>query len=89
MITSGRVRLVWAQMGHRFCLENWKEKDCLDSLGIDRNVISIWIIKKWDRRSWTGLIWLWTGTNGMFHVLMDLVTPSTEEIYSVAKNKLA
>jgi hypothetical protein len=33
-------------------------KYCLDSLGIDGNVIAKWIIKKWDRTSWTGLIWL-------------------------------
>jgi len=65
MITSRRIRLGWVQVGHRVLPGKLVGKRLLDSLGIDENVISIWIIKKWDRRSWTGLIWLWTGTNGI------------------------
>jgi hypothetical protein len=37
----------------------------LGGLGTDGRIILKWILKKQDRRMWTGLIWLRIGTSGM------------------------
>jgi hypothetical protein len=37
------------------------ERDHLEELGMDRQVILKWIFKKWDKGVWTGLIQLRTG----------------------------
>ena len=35
-------------------------------LGKDGKILLKWILEKWDRKMWTGLIWLKTGTSGVF-----------------------
>jgi hypothetical protein len=35
-----------------------------EDLGVDGKIISEWILGKWDRRVWTGFIWLRIGTSG-------------------------
>ena len=49
---------------HRFRWGNLRERDHLEDQGIDGRFISIQILKKYDRRTWTGLIWLRIGTSG-------------------------
>jgi hypothetical protein len=40
------------------------ETDHFENPGVDRRIILKWIFKKWDRKAWTGLIWLRLGTGG-------------------------
>ena len=40
------------------------ERDHLECLGLDASIILKWIIKKWDWKSWTGIIQLRIGTGG-------------------------
>jgi hypothetical protein len=41
-----------------FWLENLKERDHLEELGIDVKVILEWILGKWGGKMWIGFIWL-------------------------------
>jgi len=41
-----------------------REKDHLEDPGLDVRIILRQIFRKWDGRSWTGLIWLRIGTCG-------------------------
>jgi hypothetical protein len=47
-----------------FCWENVRERDHLEDLGADGNIILRWIFMKGDEVAWTGLIWLRVGTVG-------------------------
>jgi len=46
-----------------FWLGNLKERDHLEDQGIDVIVLKF-ILKKYIRRTWTSVIWLWIGTCG-------------------------
>jgi hypothetical protein len=48
----------------KFWLENLKERDHLEDIGIDGKVILEWILGKWDGKEWSGYIWLRIGTTG-------------------------
>ena len=39
-----------------------EEKNQLEVLGVDGMIILICTFRKWDRKAWTGLIWLRKGT---------------------------
>jgi hypothetical protein len=43
---------------------NLRERDSLEHLGTDRTIILKLMLKKWDRRRWTGFVWLKTGITG-------------------------
>jgi hypothetical protein len=43
---------------------NLKERVCLEDLGRDGRIILRWLCNKYNRRAWTGLIWLIKGANG-------------------------
>jgi hypothetical protein len=45
-------------------LENLKESYHLEDLGINRKIISEWILGKYGGKVWTGFIWLRIGTSG-------------------------
>jgi hypothetical protein len=54
-----------ARMGIRevhtgFWWGNLRERDHLENVGI----ILMWILRKWNKGAWTGLIWLRTGRDG-------------------------
>ena len=49
---------------HRFRWGSLRERDHVEDLGIDERIISLQILKKYDGRIWTGLIWLRIGTSG-------------------------
>jgi len=44
--------------------ENVKGRDHLRKQGVDRKMISKWILKKYNRRMWTGLVWFKGVTSG-------------------------
>jgi len=39
----------------------WMERNHLEDLGVDGRILLKCIFKKWDRKSWTGLLWLRIG----------------------------
>jgi len=43
---------------------NLRQRDHLEDPDIDGGRILSWILKKWDGRTWIGLIWLTTGMVG-------------------------
>jgi hypothetical protein len=43
---------------------NLRERDYLEDPGVDERIILIWVFRKWDVGTWTGLIWLRVGTGG-------------------------
>jgi hypothetical protein len=47
-----------------FWLENVKEGDHSEDLGVDGKIILDWILGKKDGREWTGCIWLRTRISG-------------------------
>jgi len=50
------VRRVWSG--------NMRERDYLEETGVDGKMKLKWIFRKWDVRSWIGLMGLRTGTGG-------------------------
>ena len=44
--------------------ENLRERYHLEDPDIDGRIILGWIVRKWARMAWTGLIWLRIGTGG-------------------------
>jgi len=40
------------------------ERDYLEDMGVDGNIILKRIFKKWNGETWTGLLWLRIGTGG-------------------------
>jgi hypothetical protein len=49
-----------------FQLENVKESDCFEDLGIHGRILLKWILKKRGARAWTEFIWLRAGTSSGF-----------------------
>jgi hypothetical protein len=43
---------------------NLRERDHLKDPDINGRLILRWIFRKWDKGTWTGLIWLRIGTGG-------------------------
>ena len=65
MRLEGHVaRMGGAEMYSGFCGGLLRERDHLEDPDLDRRIILGWIFRKWDVRSWTGLIWLRIGTGG-------------------------
>jgi len=67
-------KIVEDEVGRSYCmcgrevdtgiwLGNLKERDHLEDQGIDVIVLKF-ILKKYIRRTWTSIIWLWVGTCG-------------------------
>jgi hypothetical protein len=45
-------------------MENPRERDHLEDLGVDGRIISRWIFRKWDMGVWTESSWFRIGTGG-------------------------
>jgi hypothetical protein len=48
----------------RFWWGDLRERGHLEDLGLDGRIILKYILKKWDGKTWTGLIWLRIRTGG-------------------------
>ena len=64
-------RMKWlghvARMGESYTRFRWgklRERDHLEVQGEDVKIILRWMFRKWDMGLWSGLIWLWIGTDG-------------------------
>ena len=49
---------------YRVLVGRLRERDHFEGLGVDGRTIGKWIFKKWDRKTWIGLIWLRIGIGG-------------------------
>jgi len=45
-------------------MENLRDRDHLEDLGVDGRIILRWILRKWDVGVWIGSSWLRIGTGG-------------------------
>jgi hypothetical protein len=52
------------EMNIKFWLGNWKGRDHVECLGVNRKTIPEWILVNEGGKMWTGCIWLRTGTSG-------------------------
>jgi hypothetical protein len=43
---------------------NQRERDRLEELDLDGRIILKWILKMWNGKAWTRLLWLRIGTGG-------------------------
>jgi hypothetical protein len=63
---AGHVACTGDERGAYMVLVGRNEgKSHLEVLGVDRRTIIKYIFGKWDGESWTGLLWLGTGTGGV------------------------
>jgi hypothetical protein len=55
------------------------ERDYLEDFGVDGITVLKWIFSRWDRETWTGLLWLRIGSGaGASHKRADLVCFAAE-----------
>jgi hypothetical protein len=47
-----------------FWWKKLRERDHLEDPNVDGRIILRWIFRRWDKRTWTGSIWLRIGTGG-------------------------
>jgi hypothetical protein len=53
---------VWGteQVYNGYCRRDLRKRKHLENLDVDGRIILNWILKKWIREAWTGLLWLRT-----------------------------
>jgi len=46
---------------YRVLVRKMRERDYLEDVGLEGRITLKWIVKKWNEKAWTGLIWLSQG----------------------------
>jgi len=64
--SKGEIWHVWEteEVQIVFRWRDLRERVHLEDLGINGSLLAKWIIKKWNRATWTGLLWLRIETGG-------------------------